>query len=134
VTREKISTAVVRKATQVGVIADIVTDDIQNDGLSALHLVMTLANKLGLANVTPVVQGKKATGEYYDLWVASAAVAANGTTIYQITPLAAVTATQVTESKVLILPDVFRVVLRFGGTTGAGNSYDVTLAGAVVPV
>ncbi len=129
-----ISTSVAKLPLSAAAIATINGPDIYSDGMGILHAVLTLANKVGLATVSLKVQGKKLSdGTYYDLFTVAAAAAANGTFVYQLSPHAVSTAAGVTESKILVLPAVWRIVLLFGGTTGAGNSYDVTLDADMIP-
>ena len=107
-------------------IATRTSADIPNSYATGLNLVVVLANKAGTVTFTPKLQGKTKSGTYYDLWVAAAALSANGTYIYQLCPVAVSTSASVTESKIVLLPAVFRVVLTYSGA-GAGNAFDTTV-------
>jgi len=100
--------------------------DIPNSYATGLNLVVVLANKLGTVTFTPYLEGKTKGGTYYVLWQAAVALSANGTYIYQLCPVAVSTSGSVTESKIVLLPAVFRVAIGYSGA-GAGNAFDTTV-------
>jgi len=55
---------------------------------------------------------------YVDVWIAAAAVAANGTTVYQFNDNAQPATTQLTEGKCLLVPPFYRWVFTYGGAGG----------------
>lgn len=118
--------------SEAGSIATRTSDPFKNKGYRALQLTVVLANKAGAATVRPSLQRKMANGTWVTYWTAAAALSANGTVTYIITPNVLPTYTM-TEAKIGPVPWENRVVLTFGGTTGAGNSYD-TLAEAELVV
>ncbi len=115
---------VLSSLTAAAGIATLTSAPFKNRFARGLQIAVKLANKVGLATVTPSLQFKMKDGTWVTLWTAAAALSANGTAVYQITPVAVSTASGITESKIAMLPLDLRVVLTFGGTTGAGNSYD----------
>jgi hypothetical protein len=110
-------------AAQADTIATRTSADIPNPYAHGLNIVVYLANKAGTVTFTPTVQGLTLTGTYYNLWVAAAALSANGTYIYQLTPIAVSNSSGITESKIALIPAVFRIVLTYSGA-GAGNSFE----------
>lgn len=80
-----------------------------------LILVVTTANKTGTPTVTPSIQGKTASGAYYTIWTAAAAIAANGTFVYILTPFTLPTGT-FTEAKIMPIPSTVRAILTYAGT------------------
>ncbi len=67
-----------------------------------------------------VYQGPGA--RFINLWTAAAAIAAAGDFIYQLNEDAQATVTQVTESKVVLLPPAYRLQFVYGGT----GTFDLT--------
>jgi len=118
-------------ALELQSIATRTSPDIPNPYGHGLTLVVTLANKAGTVTFTPVVQGKTPGGVYYALWTAAAALSANGTYIYQLTPIAVSNSSGITESKIALLPVVFRIVMTYSGA-GAGNAFDTTVEGDIL--
>ncbi len=108
------------------------SQDYKNSYGRGLNLIVTLANKAGTVGFTPKVQGKTPAGVYYDLWTAAAELLANGVAVYQLTPEEVATATGVTESKIALLPAVFRVVLELTTGAGDGNEFDTLVEADVL--
>ena len=59
---------------------------------------------------------------FVDLWIAAAAIAANGTTVYQLNSSGVPATTQLTEGKLLCLPPYYRWVFTYGGA----GAFDLT--------
>ena len=70
----------------------------------------------------PLAAYQGAGARYINLWTAAAAIAAAGDFMYQLCEDAAATVTQVTESKVVLLPPVYRLQFVYGGT----GTFDLT--------
>lgn len=60
-------------------------------------------------------QSPGANPSFVTVWTAAAAVAANGTTVYQFNDNAQPGTTQLTEGKCLLVPPVYRWVFTYGG-------------------
>lgn len=74
-------------------------------------LILTVdVTAIGTGSITPKLQGKNANGVYYDVWVAAAAITANGTKVYQLYP-GATGVGAMTEAVALVLPAQYRVVI-----------------------
>ena len=59
---------------------------------------------------------------FVDLWIAAAAIAANGTTVYQLNSSGVPATTQLTEGKLFCLPPYYRWVFTYGGA----GAFDLT--------
>lgn len=101
------------------------SQDIAVKNAKILVIVFKTANKASSPTFTISVQGKTASGAYYTIWTAAAAIAANGTAVYVLTPYVAPTGT-LTESKIMPIPSIIRILATYAGTP-ASDKMDTTV-------
>jgi hypothetical protein len=113
-------------ALQAGSVATRTSADIPTSNLRSLTLVVVTANKANTPTFTPVVKMKDAGGTNYEtLWTAAAAIAANGTLVYQFGPGLGTAPSGVTESKQVAIPKTLQIVLTYAGN-GTTDAFDTT--------
>ncbi len=88
-------------------------------------LHVKFANLAGAATFTPRLQWKDNSGNYWTIWSAAAAIAANGDKTYQLYP-GAVDIGSHPEQKQMVLPRNFRLQLVYTGN-GTTDAADVTV-------
>lgn len=128
-------------ANAPGATATVNGPDLFIPNTKGLTLVVVTANRASTGTFTPVLQMKlpaiatlqqaayadprKAYADsstYVTLWTAAAAIAANGTVVYQLAQNGVSAASGITESKQLMLP----AALRFSFTYGGAGAFDLT--------
>jgi hypothetical protein len=117
-----ISTSLIALAAQGN--ATLVTADQQNPNHHGLHLVVDIT-AIATGNLTVTIQGKdQASGKYYTI-LASAALAATGTTVLRVYPGMTAAANVATND---ILPATWRVQAVMAG----GGSVTATIGGSLL--
>lgn len=91
------------------------SDIVKTSNYRGIHLIVSVTAVPGGDTITPKIQGKSASGVYYDILV-GAAIAATGTTVLKINPSAAVLLNAVASDTI---PDVWRVIV----THSAGSNF-----------
>ena len=96
------------------------SDIVKSSNYRGIHVIINVTAVPGADTITPKIQGRTATGTYYDLLVGSAIVA-TGTNVIKINPGAAVIANAVASDTI---PDVWRVVVTHSAATNFTYSVD----------
>lgn len=104
--------------------ADVNSDDIGNVGAQGVIVVIDITDDVGTDSIVFTIQGKDpVSGKYYDI-LASASLAAVGTTVLQVHPALTAAAN---EKASALLPDVWRVEADQTGTDGLTYSVGAIL-------
>ncbi len=99
--------------------------DLINHNYRYLTIFVDATVEADTASVTPSVQIKSKSGDYFTIWTAAAAIEAIGNTAYQLGPgLLAATGEDYTDTGNVVIPRTFRIVMTHADTDDL--TYSVT--------